>query len=1007
MDHMSLRAGRRRSKFGASDHRSERRRGLNVLKAENLEERSLMSVFIGPLADHDQPKPADVDPASPPAAVADLGVLADVYAHQVLGRNAAVPVNGLASVDPANLLSFDSAGRVGVRLRSDNLDALTPTLTAAGFKLAGRAPADPIIEGYLPVTQLPVLQQMLDQGAAKVGAMYKPLSNATANEADIDEEAARVRNTPAIGVTGADTATLVISDSFNRKGGYATDQATGDLPAGVVVVDESDRTSPSDEGRAMAQLVHDIAPDTQLFFHTADSQAALAAYIDPAGASFGADAAAMGITRVVGVDDFTYFDSPFFEDSILGKAVDAASASYDLAYFSSAGNHGDFSYQNLAGATFGVLDGHLLYDFDPTAGVDRRQSVTLPAHSSTTVVLQWDDRFGAAEHNLDLFVSIGGTRLFGTDTDNLDTGDPVDILGIQNSGNSPVTFDLEIQRTSQEAGAKPIAAIKYIAFGRTLTVNDFATHSSTIFGHNAAKGAFAVAAAPFFDQTKPESFTSTGPTQILFDASGTPISEVRQTPQITGVDGTSTSVPGFSNFFGTSAAAPNVAAVAALMLQKGPMEPADLFKQLTDTADDIHTPGTDNVTGHGLVNAFDALYFDATNPLFVIPGEAVKRASVATSYSDSFESGALGFAWETHSNGGGRIQAQTLAGTTNGSKALILDSFGVGIGSVPFALNEATLHFDATTLPGGAPLILSFDQREGTGGDEDDPLAPVFSGSVNGDGVALSVDGGATWHTLVSLTGADSGPSFQSKIFDLKAFATANSLTLGSDVRIKFQQYDNSSLEADGMVFDQVALSTKVSSTTAAAIKVNPNETQAPNQRSRVTELSIDVNGTINANAGTAVSLKRLQDNATVTLVVKSIAPTPGDPTKTRLLLCFSGPQTEFGSLKDGDYKLTLSGLTDANGLLVDTDSNGTPGGPALTKSFFRFFGDSDGDRDVDGLDLARFAQSHTGANAAIFLSFFDFNQSGPAVAGARHDGLDLANFMTRVGKKLAPPPLI
>ena len=94
--------------------------------------------------------------------------------------------------------------------------------------------------------------------------------------------------------------------------------------------------------------------------------------------------------------------------------------------------------------------------------------------------------------------------------------------------------------------------------------------------------------------------------------------EVRQKPDLTAIDGVSvTGTGGFpTTFFGTSAAAPHAAAVAALLLSAGPMvTPADVRTALTDTA----IGGFNNELGFGLINAELALAELAIgNPLPVI-----------------------------------------------------------------------------------------------------------------------------------------------------------------------------------------------------------------------------------------------------------------------------------------------------------------------------------------------------------------------------------------------------
>lgn len=155
-----------------------------------------------------------------------------------------------------------------------------------------------------------------------------------------------------------------LSDSFDctAPGSAAIDVANDDLPDNISVLLDIPGGC-IDEGRAMMQLVHDVAPGTGQAFHTAfTGQAGFANGIIALQEVAGAD---------IIVDDVIYFTEPMFQDGIIAQAAQQV-ADNGSAYFSSAGN-GSFNSWEGTFTPGGVLGPYLLHDFNPPPGCCRRR----------------------------------------------------------------------------------------------------------------------------------------------------------------------------------------------------------------------------------------------------------------------------------------------------------------------------------------------------------------------------------------------------------------------------------------------------------------------------------------------------------------------------------------------------------------------------------------------------------------------------------------------------------
>lgn len=550
-----------------------------------------------------------------------------------------------AQSDPAQLqlraaavpaMNVDQAGRVLVNIQLNGETALS-IISEEVATLGGEVTATDatwrggIISAWLPIAQ--AADVAARPGVRSVSLARKPIRRvgSVTAESSVVERAADV-NKPGVftpqGIVGRNISVGIISDSFDAAPNVpraSAGVASGDLPGPgnangytqpVVVLKDDGSGGASDEGRAMAEIVHDIAPGAKLCFSTSGAtQASMATNIRNLRTS------PQTLCDVI-VDDIGFADEPFFSDGVISQAVNDVVTSNVLpgkkvAFFSAAGNSDNLGYTadaNIISASNSVpYRGNLKFTQVSTSlyagGFQNLNASGTPAiiMTATTdvdpveLVLQWDDPFNTGgvttDYNVLVFNQAGNylSAISGTDN-NIATSQPIEITDLA----ANTTYQIVIALATNSAPAA--RHLRLISFGGGAVTSPYLTHDTiTLTGHPTAANANAVSAYVYStlpstvanynpNKTNPppgpyepafESFSSQGGNvPIYFNAQGQRLTtpELRQKPEFAAADGVDTSFfppgtgsdydnNGFPNFFGTSAAAPNAAGFAALLLE--------------------------------------------------------------------------------------------------------------------------------------------------------------------------------------------------------------------------------------------------------------------------------------------------------------------------------------------------------------------------------------------------------------------------------------------------------
>ena len=196
------------------------------------------------------------------------------------------------------------------------------------------------LTGYLPITSVLELNNF-EAEINFVQSLYTPIPNAgtVLSQGDSAQGSDQVRE--GWGLNGVDLKIGILSDSYDNLGLAADDVSNGNLPDDVVIAKDYPTQgiffNQRDEGRAMAQIVHDIVPGADIYFHTA---------------MISSGDFARGIIKLVDDyqckligDDITYITEPYFQDGIIAQAVNYA-FTQDVYYSTAAGNFGNSSWES-------------------------------------------------------------------------------------------------------------------------------------------------------------------------------------------------------------------------------------------------------------------------------------------------------------------------------------------------------------------------------------------------------------------------------------------------------------------------------------------------------------------------------------------------------------------------------------------------------------------------------------------------------------------------------------
>ena len=355
--------------------------------------------------------------------------------------------------------------------------------------------------------------------------------------------------------------------------GYKDLQNQSELPENETVKsfrEDGDITAGGNKhGSACAEIIHDVAPDAELF---------LVNYDDP----FFNFSRAVDWLIKQDVDVISHsccmlvglFDGNDIWDKKIDEAVEEG-----IVWVNSAGNYAECHWEGR----FNDPDGNDYHNFFEDG--DESLSFFLHKGDSIDIPLSWDDSWINASQDYDMeLIDSCGRRLKVSDREQSGR-----------RGQIPVEF------ISFEAPQTDLYHLKIYKYSVTRDVHfetytpyyspEYNVRKSSIGGFGTAKGSLTVGAFSCWSW-RVEPYSSWGPTN-----------DGREKPELLAPSVVSTKSYYPWSFGGTSASAPHAAGAAALSLSKNSsLTPDEVKEKLTENANHLSPCSPCNVSGYGLIN---------------------------------------------------------------------------------------------------------------------------------------------------------------------------------------------------------------------------------------------------------------------------------------------------------------------------------------------------------------------------------------------------------------------